>query len=119
VRLDGGWRVYSSGAGIGLSLIVRRFLGVNIEADVISLDPVMPAALGGLRVQMKLFDRPVEVIYEIAAKGCGVNALHVNDQALPLTHDANPHRRGAARVARAAFVGHLRKEGNVVRISLD
>ena len=27
IALDGGWRVYSSGAGIALGLIVRRFLG--------------------------------------------------------------------------------------------
>jgi cellobiose phosphorylase len=119
VRLDGGWRVYSSGAGIGLSLIVRRFLGLSIEAGAVGIDPVMPAALNGLRVQMKLFDRPVELIYEIAAKGCGVTSVQINDQPMPLTHDANPYRRGAARVVRAAFVGQLRKEGNVVRISVD
>ncbi|HKY93399.1 MAG TPA: hypothetical protein VJM11_20270, partial [Nevskiaceae bacterium] len=31
IPLDGGWRVYSSGAGIALGLIVRRFLGLSVE----------------------------------------------------------------------------------------
>ncbi len=29
IALDGGWRVYSSGAGIALGLIVRHFLGLS------------------------------------------------------------------------------------------
>ncbi len=32
IPLDGGWRVYSSGAGIALGLIVRRFLGPDCRA---------------------------------------------------------------------------------------
>src|SRR5262249_3649790 len=44
IALDGGWRVYSSGAGIALSLIVRRFFGISPEANVVRIDPVIPAA---------------------------------------------------------------------------
>src|SRR5262249_31366628 len=45
IPLDGGWRVYSSGAGIALGLIVRRFLGLSCEATDLSIDPVIPSAL--------------------------------------------------------------------------
>src|SRR5262249_44386181 len=45
IPFDGGWRVYSSGAGIALGLIMRRLFGLSVEADVLSIDPVIPAAL--------------------------------------------------------------------------
>jgi cellobiose phosphorylase len=105
VGLDGGWRVYSSGAGIALGLIVRRFLGLNLEADALSIDPVIPAALNGLRVELDFFGRPLEITYEIKAAGCGVNAVEINGQRVPFAREANPYRTGAARVA----VSELRK----------
>jgi cellobiose phosphorylase len=43
IELDGGWRVYSSGAGIALGLIIRRFLGVSPEARHVRVDPVIQA----------------------------------------------------------------------------
>jgi len=101
VPLDGGWRVYSSGAGIGLGLIVRRFLGLSIEAQALVLDPVIPASLSGLRVRLSLFGKAVDLVYEIKGAGCGVTAVGVNGHDVSLSHDANPYRKGAARIARA------------------
>jgi cellobiose phosphorylase len=118
VALDGGWRVYSSGAGIALSLIVRRFLGLSIEAQAICWDPVMPAALNGLRVQLSLLGKCVAVVYEIKGAGCGVNAITVNDQPISLSHDANPYRKGAARVDLASFASRLDREKNVIGIEV-
>ncbi|MBV8740466.1 MAG: hypothetical protein JOZ12_01710, partial [Sinobacteraceae bacterium] len=45
VALDGGWRVYSSGAGIAFALIVRHFLGVTCQRERLLLDPVIPTSL--------------------------------------------------------------------------
>jgi cellobiose phosphorylase len=47
IALDGGWRVYSSGAGIALGLIVRCFLGLSCESQSLRVDPVIPRALDG------------------------------------------------------------------------
>jgi len=118
VPLDGGWRIYSSGAGIGLGLIVRRFLGLNVEFQALVLDPVIPASLSGLRVRLSLFARPVELIYEIKGAGCGVTAVSVNGQDVPhdifLSHDPNPYRTGAARIDRAQLVRRLDQPNNTV-----
>lgn len=118
VPLDGGWRVYSSGAGIGLSLIVRRFLGLAIEAQAVTFDPVMPAALSGLRVRLSLFGKPVEVTYEIKGAGCGVTAVTVNGQPVSITHDANPYRKGAARVDRTNLVSQLDRPSNTIQVKV-
>jgi cellobiose phosphorylase len=118
IDLEGGWRVYSSGAGIGLGLIVRRFLGLSIEAGVLSVDPVMPPALDGLRVGATLFGCPVTIVYEVRAPGCGVSGVQINDDDLPLAFENNPHRRGAARILKSALVERLEPTGNVLRISV-
>ncbi len=118
VPLDGGWRVYSSGAGIALGLIVRRFLGLSVECESLGIDPVIPAALDGMRVQTQLFGRPFDVVYSIRGTGCGVNGLVLNDRPLAFTSGANPHRRGAARVARALVEQNLRDQHNVLVVDL-
>jgi cellobiose phosphorylase len=118
IDLDGGWRVYSSGAGISLSLIVRRFLGLSREADVLRLDPVIPAALDGLRVKMRLAERPIEIEYRIAAPGCGVRQILLNGTPLPFTRAVNPHRPGAALAAMPAVLAQLRADANILRVDL-
>jgi cellobiose phosphorylase len=118
IALDGGWRVYSSGAGIAVGLIIRRFLGISPEAQVLRVDPVIPAVFDGLRVETSLLGRPVELRYQIKGPGCGVNTVTLNETALPFDTEANPHRRGAALVAMAAISERLRATGNVLRVDI-
>ena len=118
IALDGGWRVYSSGAGIALGLIVRRFLGVGPEADALRIDPVIPAALDGLSVDATLLERPVELRYRIKGAGSGVNQVTLNGTALEFERESNPHRRGAARVPMATVLRQLRATGNVLGIDI-
>jgi cellobiose phosphorylase len=118
IDLDGGWRVYSSGAGISLSLIMRGFLGLSREGEVLRLDPVIPAALDGLRVKTRLAEHPIEIEYRIADPGCGVQQLVLNGSSLPFTRAVNLHRTGAALVALPAVLGLLRAEDNVLQVKL-
>jgi 1,2-beta-oligoglucan phosphorylase len=98
IDLDGGWRVYSSGAGIALGLIVRRFLGLSPDATALSVDPVIPSALDGLRVMTTLLGRPVEVTYSVGTRGYGVSAIELNGRKLAFEREHNPYRESAARV---------------------
>ncbi len=119
IALDGGWRVYSSGAGIALGLIVRRFLGLNHESGSLVIDPVIPSSLSGMKVRTRLRRHEVEVTYLVGAQGSGVTAIEMNGKALPVTHDPNPYRPGAARVAAADVDAQLRPGSNamVVRVA--
>jgi cellobiose phosphorylase len=110
--------VYSSGAGIGLGLIMRQFLGLAVEAAAVSIDPVIPPELNGMRVETTLLDRPVEVRYGVRSSGCGVSSVAVNGQVLPHTTRANPHRPGAALVAKSALLPTLSATGNVMSIEV-
>ena len=118
IALDGGWRVYSSGAGIALGLIARRFLGLSSEAAGLQVDPVIPRALDGLRVEMTLLGRRTEVTYRIKGPGCGVNDVSLNGHSLPFTPAANPHRRGGGLIAKAAVMQHLAAGANTLTIDV-
>jgi len=118
VALDGGWRVYSSGAGIALGLVVRCLLGLSCEAQLLRVDPVMPAALDGLQLQTLLLQHPIDVSYRVGAAGCGVTRLALNGQPLSFEREPNPHRPGAALVAMAALRSRLGSERNALAIEI-
>lgn len=116
VPLEGGWRVYSSGAGISVALILRRLLGFTLESDALCIDPVMPAALDGLRARIRLAGRRVEVTYRIGPHGHGVQSVQLNGQSVGYRRDPNPHRPGAARLALAEFGARLSGAGDRIVI---
>ena len=97
---------------------MRRFLGLSREGEVLRLDPVIPAALDGLRAKLSFAERPIEIEYRIADPGCGVRQVLLNGKELPFTRAANPHRPGAALVAMAAVLAQLRTDANVLRVDL-
>lgn len=112
VALDGGWRVYSSGPGIGLSLIVRSLLGIRCEKSILVIDPVMPRALDGLRVELALAEHRVEVIYQVGDVGCGPIDLNLNGKPLPFSIGVNPYRQGAAEIPMATLIESLTGGGD-------
>ena len=118
VSLEGGWRVYSSGAGISVGLVLRRLLGLNHEAQHLHLDPVMPPELDGLKVQTRLLDRPFELHYRIAGAGCGVNEVTLNGQRVPFTAAANHYRRGGALIDWSQLKQRLDDPLNVLVIDI-
>jgi cellobiose phosphorylase len=118
IALDGGWRVYSSGAGIALGLIVRCFLGLSCESQLLRVDPVIPSALDGLRVQTSLLGRPIDVSYRIGAAGCGVEEILLNGQVVTFRREPNPHRAGAALVVIGTVIEWLTLERNVLKIRI-
>ena len=119
VPLEGGWRVYSSGAGIGVRLIMQCFLGLRLEQSALVVDPVMPPALNGLIAKPQLFERPVEVIYQIGNRGCGTVSITLNGADLPFTRDPNPYRPGAARIPLDAITALLTENDNRLIVVVD
>jgi cellobiose phosphorylase len=118
VPLDGGWRVYSSGAGIALALTLRHFLGLTWDSSALCIDPVMPSALDGMRVMTSVRGHQLDVTYRVGARGHGVNAVALNGEQLPFACAGNPHRRGAARIPAGAFLDRLTRTPNSLAIDL-
>jgi cellobiose phosphorylase len=49
IAVDGGWRIYSSGPGLYVNVLIAHALGVRREFGARSLKPCLPASLRGLQ----------------------------------------------------------------------
>jgi cellobiose phosphorylase len=108
VAIEGGWRVYSSGAGIAMGLVRERLLGLRLRRSAIAFDPVLPRAFDGLCARVELFGRPVRVRYRVGSHGHGPKALAWNGAPLPFAREANPYREGGAVVSAETLRERLR-----------
>ena len=116
VRLEGGWRVYSSGAGIATGLIMRCLFGFLQGRSDLVVDPVIPTSLDGLRVRMQLRDGLFDVTYHSSGAGCGPSRVNLNGYDLPFTRGFNPYRTGSARISMVALRERLTRDINQLTV---
>ena len=114
VDVEGGWRVYSSGAGIFVRLVRERLLGLRLRHDAVGIDPVLPRSLDGLHVRVLLHGRRVALRYRVGPLGHGPVAIRCNGRALALDREAHPYRIGGVVVPLHA----LRDGDNELEIEL-
>ncbi|PWB83472.1 MAG: hypothetical protein C3F11_06435 [Methylocystaceae bacterium] len=107
IATEGGWRVYSSGPGVAVRLIICCFLGLTQEKSALALDPAIPPSLDGLRVELDLFGHPFEVTYEVGRAGCGPIGASLNGVDLPFLRRENPYRLGAAEIPIESLLGRI------------
>ncbi len=119
VTLEGGWRVYSSGAGIGTRLIMQCFLGVRLESASLIIDPVMPPELDGLKVSLRLAGHPVTVVYQVKSAGRGPVSVELNGAKLGFTREPNSYRPGGVRISMDSFTRGLTGAGDVLAIWIE
>jgi 1,2-beta-oligoglucan phosphorylase len=118
IALDGGWRIYSSGPGIAIGLVVGHFLGIRQEATTLIVDPVLPTRLDGLRATLTVAQHPVDLLLQVGPRGHGPLRVELNDRELPFTRGANPYRTGAAEVSMAAMRAALQPGVNRLLVRL-
>ncbi len=94
VDVEGGWRVYSSGAGIWVRLLRERLLGLRPRHDSLGIDPVLPRSLDGLEARLTLQGRGLMLRYRVGPRGHGPVALTCNGRPLALDREAHPYRVG-------------------------
>ena len=57
IRVNGGWRLYSSGPGIYLRQLIENILGIRFSKDGLIIDPQLPRSLDGLRFRYRCFGK--------------------------------------------------------------
>jgi len=92
VPLEGGWRVYSSGPGIFLRLVVECLLGVRRRGDVLEIDPVLAPALDGLKATVPVDGIPLDLTFRVGDRGVGPVSVALNGVALQMNPLSNPYR---------------------------
>ncbi|MBE0662728.1 MAG: hypothetical protein IH597_09685 [Bacteroidales bacterium] len=118
ITVRGGWRVYSSGPGIYIGLIISKLLGLRIESDYVILDPVMPFAFSGLNVSMKFLSHDVRFRYRIEENNHSPKTVFINMHPVEFTKEANPYRNGGVMIRKEAFIKMLHQASNEIEIIL-
>ncbi len=118
VALEGGWRVYSSGAGIAVRLVRECLLGVRLRRSSLGIDPVLPRSLDGLRATLDVAGKRLEIAYRVGARGCVPRAILLNGAALPFEREENPYREGGAVVPMSTLRERLRGGPNELVVEL-
>jgi len=116
--LRAGWRVYSSGPGIYVGLIVSHLLGLRIESGNIIIDPVLPTSLDGLSASLDLLGRAVRWRYAVKEGNFSPKAISVNGKPIPFTLEENRYRTGGALIQTPQFLALLINEQNFVEVQL-
>jgi hypothetical protein len=120
VALDGGWRVYSSGPGIALALIVTSLLGVRREGGALVIDPVIPPELSGLRAEVPVMGRRVTMEYRVDRRGYSPQVILLNGRRLAFDRVENPYRAGGAAIPLEAWAAQVHADPqDVLRVELS
>jgi 1,2-beta-oligoglucan phosphorylase len=118
MTLRGGWRVYSSGPGIYIGIIITRLLGIRVEADKITIDPVLPRSIDGLSVSLELMGYKIRFNYSVKNECFSPKKISINGIDMLFNLEDNPYRTGGAVIPLQAFTGPLVIDDNVVLVEL-
>lgn len=118
VPFEGGWRVYSSGAGIALRLIHECFLGIRRTKSALLIDPVIPRLLDGLEAELEADGSCFCVRYHVGRHGCGVQGLLLNGRRLTFRPLENPYRPAGAEASLADVTPLLVSGMNTLEVQI-
>ncbi len=118
ILLKGGWRVYSSGPGIYIGIIVTRLIGLRIETGKVIIDPVMPLFFDGLTASLDFMGHPVALHYTITENTFGPKSISVNGKTMKFTVEENKYRKGGAVIPKEQFIAMLNRQENIIEIAM-
>jgi len=120
ILCNGGWRIYSSGPGIFLSLIKRWFFGFRFSSEYAVIDPVIPASLSGCGLTFKVQNQKTLTLRIYSQKGdvCGVKNIQINGKEVTFKTENQPYRDGGAMIERKILESLLDKKENEMQVIL-
>lgn len=118
LMVRGGWRVYSSGPGIYIALIISRLLGLRIEHGNVIFDPVMPLSFDGLKVSLEFLEKNIQLQFSVKQRTHNPMAIRINNMPVSFSYKENPYRTGGAVIQKAKFIELLTEHENIIAIDL-
>lgn len=118
ITLRGGWRVYSSGPGIYITLVISRLLGLRTDVDSIILDPVIPREMDGISAFINFLGYPVTFSYAVKKGTFSPGAISINGKDVNFAYEENKYRQGGAIISKDIFLSMLNKNNNTIKVEL-
>lgn len=119
IEVEGGWRIYSSGPGIFLQVVMRYMVGLRRRFDMVEIDPVIPKSLDGLEVEFPFAGKSITIKVSVSDDEFAPKSIELNGSALVQAGTTdNPYRTGGWQVDAHVFDALLNDENNTLSISL-
>ena len=101
IKVNGGWRLYSSGPGIYIRQLIQNILGIRFVKEGLLIDPVLPITENGLQLSYDCYGRSFTFRYHIETEAVRERCIEIRDgmTTLALQMLSNPYRAGAALIS--------------------
>jgi cellobiose phosphorylase len=115
----GGWRLYSSGPGIYIGLVIGQLFGIRRSYGCVVIDPVLPKSMNGVELCLDWQGKRVRWIYHVIHQSFAPARILVNGSQIDDFHRVQqPYRNGGLATDATRFYTMLNQEQNVVEIHL-
>jgi len=115
----GGWRLYSSGPGIYIGLVINRLFGIRRSYGRVVLDPVLPKSMDGAELNLDWNGKKVCWIFHVKKQMFDPASVHINSSRVADYHRLeNPYRDGGLSIDADEFDTLLSEPENTVEIRL-
>ncbi len=118
ITLRGGWRVYSSGPGVYISLIFSRLLGLRLEFGKIIIDPVLPFSMDGLTASLHMMGHNISFKYSVKTDCYHPKSIKVNGTAIRFEVEENEYRKGGAVISSNKLLPLMNGFNNIIEVQL-
>ena len=114
-----GWRLYSSGPGIYIGLVISRLFGIRRSYGRVVIDPVLPKSMNGVELCLDWNGRRVRWIYHVTQQSFGPTRVLVNGAPMDdWQRMKQPYRHGGLGIDATLINARLNQEQNVVEVYL-
>ncbi|HEY6132216.1 MAG TPA: hypothetical protein VIV27_09360, partial [Halioglobus sp.] len=115
----GGWRLYSSGPGIYIALVITRLFGIRRSFGRVVIDPVLPRSMNGVQLCLDWNGKRVRWIYHVVEQSFAPARIVVNGSSVDgCDRLEQPYRNGGLGIDASRFNSMLSQPDNVVEIFL-
>ena len=116
MRVDGGWRVYSSGPGIYLSLIIKKLIGFRAFNEDVVIDPVLTTEMDNLKASFLYKGFKLNWSFSVKSGNYTPKKISINGTKIQFDIESNPYRIGGAIIPKVKFVELLKSGENEIHV---
>lgn len=114
-----GWRLYSSGPGIYIALVINRLFGIRRGDGLVVIDPVLSLSLDGVELCLDWNEKRVRWVYHVKKQAFSPERVLVNGATKAVWRRMQQtYRTGGLAIDAVLFDAMLNREENIVDIYL-
>jgi cellobiose phosphorylase len=119
IKVKGGWRIYSSGPGIYVNLLITVLCGIRREYDTLVIDPVIAKSAGEITLDTEIAGRICSFVFRPEKQEHSPSEIKINGKKATYKYCSNPYRSGGAEFDLDYFAKQLNDtQTNIIEVTL-